>query len=237
MSKSTSIVNRVLHEDNHLIAVNKLPSEIVQGDKTGDKPLSEIVKSYLKKKYNKPGNVFTGVIHRLDRPVSGAVIFAKTGKGLSRMNDLIKNRKIKKTYWAIVKNKPKEKTAILKHFLSRNEKQNKSYASEKPKEGSKEAILTYHLIASSRDYHLLEIDLKTGRHHQIRAQLAAIGSPIKGDLKYGYPRSNKSPSIDLHARSISFVHPVKKESLKIIADPPKDVLWNYFLEEVKLPTQ
>lgn len=232
MSKSTSLNKRVLYEDNHLIAVNKLPSEIIQGDKTGDMPLSELVKSFLKKKYNKPGNVFTGVIHRLDRPVSGAVIFAKTGKGLSRMNDLIKNRKVKKTYWAIVKNKPKEKTAVLKHFLSRNEKQNKSYASDKIQEGSKEAILSYQLIASSRDYHLLEIDLKTGRHHQIRAQLAAIGCPIKGDLKYGYSRSNKTPSIDLHARSISFLHPVKKETINLIANPPADVLWNYFLEAV-----
>lgn len=230
MSKNKPLNKRVLYEDNHLIAVNKLPSEIVQGDKTGDMPLSELVKLYLKKKYNKPGNVFTGVIHRLDRPVSGAVVFAKTGKGLSRMNELIKNRKIKKTYWAIVKNKPKEKSAVLKHFLLRNEKQNKSYASDKQREGSKEAVLSYRLIASSRDYHLLEIDLKTGRHHQIRAQLAAIGCPIKGDLKYGYSRSNKNASIDLHARSISFVHPIKKEAVNIIANPPSDVLWNYFLE-------
>lgn len=230
MLKRSPVSQRILYEDNHLIVVNKLPSEIVQGDKTGDKPLSEEVKYYLKKKYNKPGNVFTGVIHRLDRPVSGIVVFAKTGKALSRMNELIKNRKIKKTYWAIVKNKPKEKEAVLTHFLLRNEKRNKSFVSNKKQENSKEAILSYRLITSSKDYHLLEVDLQTGRHHQIRAQLAAIGCPIKGDLKYGFSRSNKDASISLHAHSVSFVHPVKKEALTIVADPPEDVLWNYFNE-------
>jgi len=228
MSKRIPLSKRILYEDNHLIVVNKLPSEIVQGDKTGDKPLSEEVKYYLKKKYNKPGNVFTGVIHRLDRPVSGIVVFAKTGKALSRMNELIKKRKIKKTYWAIVKNKPKEKEAVLTHFLLRNEKRNKSFVSNKKQENSKEAILSYRLIASSKEYHLLEVDLQTGRHHQIRAQLAAIGSPIKGDLKYGFSRSNKDASISLHAHSVSFVHPVKNEALTIVANPPADVLWKFF---------
>ena len=232
MPKRAPLSKRILYEDNHLIVVNKLPSEIVQGDKTGDFPLSDKVKEYLKKKYNKPGNVFTGVIHRLDRPVSGVVIFAKTGKALSRMNELIKKRKIKKTYWAIVKNKPKEKEAVLTHFLLRNEKKNKSFISNKKQENSKEAILTYRLMASSKDYHLLEVDLQTGRHHQIRAQLAAIGCPIKGDLKYGYSRSNKDASISLHARSVSFVHPVKKELLKIEAVPPADVLWRFFNEKM-----
>ena len=232
MLKSTSVSKRILYEDNHLIVINKLPSEIVQGDKTGDLPLSEEVKQYLKKKYNKPGNVFTGVIHRLDRPVSGVIVFAKTGKALSRMNELVKNREIKKTYWAIVKNRPKEKEAVLTHFLVRNEKKNKSFVSNKKLENSKEATLTYRLMASSKDYHLLEVDLHTGRHHQIRAQLAAIGCPIKGDLKYGFSRSNNDASISLHARSVSFVHPVKKETLTIMANPPDDVLWKFFMEKL-----
>jgi len=233
MLKSTSVSKRILYEDNHLIVINKLPSEIVQGDKTGDLPLSEEVKQFLKKKYNKPGNVFTGVIHRLDRPVSGVIVFAKTGKALSRMNELVKNREIKKTYWAIVKNRPKEKEAVLTHFLVRNEKKNKSFVSNKKLENSKEATLTYRLMASSKDYHLLEVDLHTGRHHQIRAQLAAIGCPIKGDLKYGFSRSNNDASISLHARSVSFVHPVKKETLTIMANPPDDVLWRYFNEKMR----
>ncbi len=232
MPKRTPVSKRILYEDNHLIVINKLPSEIVQGDKTGDLPLSEEVKQYLKKKYNKPGNVFTGVIHRLDRPVSGVIVFAKTGKALSRMNELVKNREIKKTYWAIVKNKPGEIEAVLTHFLVRNEKKNKSFVSNKKQENSKEATLTYRLMASSKDYHLLEVDLHTGRHHQIRAQLAAIGCPIKGDLKYGFSRSNNDASISLHARSVSFVHPVKKELLKIMANPPDDVLWKFFMEKL-----
>ena len=233
MLKQSPVSKRILYEDNHLIVVNKLPSEIVQGDKTGDIPLSENVKEYIRRKYNKPGNVFTGVIHRLDRPVSGVVVFAKTGKALSRMNELIKKRKIKKTYWAIVKNKPREKEATLTHFLLRNEKRNKSFVSNNNQENSKEAILTYRLLASSKDYHLLEVDLQTGRHHQIRAQLAAIGCPIKGDLKYGFSRSNKNASISLHAHSVSFVHPVKKESLTIVANPPDEVLWRFFNERIR----
>lgn len=227
---NTPISDRVLFEDNHIIVVNKLPSEIIQGDNTGDEPLSETVKAYLKKKYNKPGNVFTGVIHRIDRPVSGAVVFAKTGKGLTRMNELVKNRGLKKIYWAIIQKRPEIEEAELRHYLVRNRKKNKSFAYNKPVTDSKEGILSYKLIGESDNYFLLEIDLKTGRHHQIRAQLAAIGYPIKGDLKYGSPRSNKDASISLHARSIEFIHPVKKEPVKVIAPPPSDPLWNHFTD-------
>lgn len=232
-AKPTSLQKRVLYEDNHLIAVNKLPREIVHSDKTGDTPLVEEVKTFLKEKYNKPGNVFAGVLHRLDRPVSGVTVFAKTGKALARMNELVKNRKIKKTYWAIVKNQPSEEKGKLVHHLSRNEKQNKSYVFKKPVENSKEARLEFELIAKSNDYYLLEVDLETGRHHQIRAQLAAIGCPVKGDLKYGFPRSNKDGSISLHARSMEFMHPVKNEPVKIVADPPADPLWDYFLKAAR----
>jgi len=227
-----SISSRILYEDNHLIAVNKLPSEIVQGDKTGDVPLSEDVKQYIKQKYNKPGNVYLGVIHRIDRPASGVVVFARTGKALTRMNELVKERKIEKKYWAIVKNKPENDKGELRNFLLKNEKKNKSFVVESKKEGAKEAILTYCLINESRDYKLLEINLLTGRHHQIRAQLSAIGCPIKGDLKYGFDRSNKDASISLHARSVSFIHPVTKQQINILADPPKDTLWNYFSENL-----
>ncbi|MFK5857271.1 MAG: RNA pseudouridine synthase [Bacteroidota bacterium] len=225
---NTPISQRILYTDNHLIIVNKLPSEIVQGDKTGDTPLSEIVKAYIKETYQKPGNVFTGVVHRIDRPTSGAVVFARTSKALSRMNELVKNREMKKTYWAIVKNMPNEPEAELKHHLVRNNKKNKSFAHNKPVSDSKEGVLHYKIIGTSDNYYLLEIDLKTGRHHQIRAQLAAIGSPIKGDLKYGFPRSNKDASISLHARSIEFIHPVKKEIIKIVAPPPANGLWDMF---------
>lgn len=215
----------VLYEDNHIIIVNKTVSEIVQGDKTGDKPLSEIVKEYLKEKYNKPGNVFCGVTHRLDRPVSGIVVFAKTSKALSRLNEMFKNKEIKKTYWAIVKNPPKEPEATLKHYLIKNEKQNKSYAYDTEKPNSKLAILHYKLLARSEKYNLLEIDLQTGRHHQIRCQLAKIGCPIKGDLKYGFDRSNTDGGISLHARHISFIHPVSKEPVEVTAPLPDDKLW------------
>jgi 23S rRNA pseudouridine1911/1915/1917 synthase len=215
----------VLHEDNHIIIVNKTTSEIVQGDKTGDKPLSEIVKEYLKEKYNKPGNVFCGVTHRLDRPVSGIVVFAKTSKALSRLNEMFKNKEIKKTYWAIVKNLPKVEEATLKHYLVKNEKQNKSYAYDTEKPNSKLAILHYKLLARSEKYNLLEIDLQTGRHHQIRCQLAKIGCPIKGDLKYGFDRSNTDRGISLHARHISFIHPVSKELIEVTAPLPDDRLW------------
>ena len=227
--KPVSVSDRILYEDNHLIAVNKLPSEIVQGDKTGDTPLSENVRQYIKKKYNKPGNVYLGVIHRIDRPVSGVVIFARTSKALSRMNELVKEREIDKIYWAIVKDKPENPIGELRHYLMRNEKKNKSFAGKIKKKGAKEGILKYCLSKKSKDYYLLEIKLLTGRHHQIRAQLSAIGCPIKGDLKYGFNRSNKDASISLHARSVSFVHPVTKEPITFIADPPKDVLWNYFI--------
>lgn len=215
----------VLYEDNHIIIVNKTVSEIVQGDKTGDKPLSEIVKEYLKEKYNKPGNVFCGVTHRLDRPVSGIVVFAKTSKALSRLNEMFKNKEIDKTYWAIVKSTPKEEQGTLKHYLVKNEKQNKSYAYDTEKPNSKFAILHYKLIAHSDKYNLLEIDLETGRHHQIRCQLAKMGCPIKGDLKYGAERSNPDGGISLHARKISFTHPVSKELIEVIAPLPKDNLW------------
>ena len=218
----------VVYEDNHIIVVNKTSSEIVQGDKTGDAPLSEIVGTYLKEKYGKPGNVFVGVTHRLDRPVSGLVVFAKTSKALSRLNEMFKNGEVKKTYWAIVKNMPRETEEELVHYLVRNEKQNKSYAYDKEVPGSKKAILHYKLIGHSQNYYLLEVELKTGRHHQIRCQLAKIGCPIKGDLKYGFPRSNPGGSICLHARSVSFTHPVSKEVISLEAPVPEGNLWNGF---------
>lgn len=215
----------VLYEDNHLIAVNKAVGEIVQGDKTGDTPLVESVKQYLKEKYNKPGNVFCGVTHRLDRPVSGVVIFAKTSKALERFNEMLRVHNLKKTYWAIVKNTPKQPEATITHYLVRNEKQNKSFAYTTPKADAKEATLSYKVIGHSDNYTLLEIDLQTGRHHQIRCQLSAIGCPIKGDLKYGFPRSNKDGGISLHARRIEFIHPVSKEPITIEAPLPSDPIW------------
>ena len=215
----------VVYEDNHIIIVNKTASEIVQGDKTGDVPLSETVKQYLKEKYHKPGNVFIGVTHRLDRPVNGLVVFAKTSKALSRLNEMFKNSEVKKTYWAIVKQTPAETEGELVNYLVRNEKQNKSYAYDTEKPGSKKAILHYRLIARSDNYSLLEVDLKTGRHHQIRCQLAKMGCPIKGDLKYGFPRSNPDGSICLHARRVRFVHPVSKELIDVVAPVPSDNLW------------
>lgn len=218
----------VVYEDNHIIVVNKTSSEIVQGDKTGDTPLSETVKSYLKEKYNKPGNVFIGVTHRLDRPVSGLVVFAKTGKALARLNEMFRNGDVKKTYWAIVKECPKETEGELVHYLVRNEKQNKSYAYDKEVKNSKKAILHYKLIGHSQNYYRLEVDLKTGRHHQIRCQLAKMGCPIKGDLKYGAQRSNPDGSICLHARMVKFMHPVSKELIELTAPVPAGNLWNGF---------
>ena len=218
----------VVYEDNHIIVVNKTASEIVQGDKTGDTPLSETVKEYLKVKYNKPGNVFCVVTHRLDRPVSGLVVFAKTSKALSRLNDMFRLGEVKKTYWAIGKERPKELEGELTHWMVRNEKQNKSYAYDTEKPNSKKAILRYKLIGHSQNYHLLEVDLQTGRHHQIRCQLAKMGCPIKGDLKYGSPRSNPDGSICLHARRVTFVHPVSKEVIDITAPLPPGNLWNGF---------
>jgi len=224
------ISKQVLFEDNHLIIINKLPSQIVQGDKTGDEPLSELIKHYLKEKYNKPGNVFLGVVHRLDRPVSGVVAFARTSKALARMNALIKNREVKKTYWGVVQNLPPEENGHLIHFIIRDQKKNKSFVVKKGRNDAKSAELRYRHVSSSDKYHLLEIELITGRHHQIRAQLSYIGCPIKGDLKYNYPRSNKNASIHLHARSIEFIHPVSKEMLIVHAEPPEDILWNYFMD-------
>ena len=218
----------VVYEDNHIIIVNKIASEIVQGDKTGDIPLSETVKQYLKEKYHKPGNVFVGVTHRLDRPVSGLVVFAKTSKALARLNDMFKNGEVKKKYWAVVKKMPEREEDELVNYLVRNEKQNKSYAYDKEIGGSKKAILHYRLIGQSENYFLLEVDLKTGRHHQIRCQLAKMGCPIKGDLKYGFPRSNPDGSICLHARSIRFVHPVSGEVIEVEAPLPEGNLWAAF---------
>lgn len=218
----------VVYEDNHIIVVNKASSEIVQGDKTGDRPLSETVKTYLKQKYAKPGNVFLGVVHRLDRPVSGLVVFARTSKALSRLNEMFRTKEVHKTYWAIVKQRPPKPSGELVHWLIRNERQNKSYAYEREVPNSKKAILDYQVIGFSDHYYLLEINLKTGRHHQIRCQLAQIGCPIKGDLKYGAPRSNPDGSICLHARRIQFVHPVSKKELILEAPAPDTALWNSF---------
>lgn len=218
----------VVYEDNHLIIVNKTASEIVQGDKTGDTPLSETVKAYLKEKYQKPGNVFIGVTHRLDRPVSGLVVFAKTGKALSRLNEMFRTGQVEKTYWAIVKNFPPSQEKILTHYMVRNEKQNKSYAYDKEVPNSKLAKLHYKLIGKSANYYLLEVNLMTGRHHQIRCQLAKIGCPIKGDLKYGAPRSNPDGSICLHARKVKLIHPVSKQFIEIEAPVPDNSLWHGF---------
>lgn len=223
----------ILFEDNHLIAVNKLPGQIVQGDKTGDKTLGDFLKDYIKEKYQKPGKVFLGTIHRLDRPVSGVVLYAKTSKGLERMNEQFREKEIQKTYWAIVENKPAESSGTLIHYLLKNEKQNKSYIVAKEKAGALKSELDYSLITSSDKYHLLQVLPKTGRHHQIRVQLSSMGCIIKGDLKYGAKRSNADGSICLHARQIEFMHPVKKEPVKIIANPPDNPLWNYFLTFVQ----
>ena len=216
----------VVYEDNHLIIVAKRSGEIVQGDKTGDTPLSEIVKQYIKEKYAKPGAVFLGVVHRLDRPVAGLVVFARTSKALERLNRMFAEGKVRKTYWAITKNRPSEESATLTHWLRRNEKQNKSYASESEKPGSKKAMLKYQVIGASTNYTLLEVQLMTGRHHQIRCQLAAIGCPIKGDLKYGAQRSNPDGSISLLARSIEFEHPVSHEVIRAVAPLPNEKLWH-----------
>jgi len=217
---------QILHEDNHIIVVNKRVGDIVQGDKTGDKPLSDVVKEYIKDKYNKPGEVFLGVVHRLDRPTTGIVVFARTSKALTRLNELFKNRETQKTYWAIVKNKPSKNEDNLVHFLKRNEKNNTSKAHIKEVPDSKMASLDYKITKELTNYFALEINLHTGRHHQIRAQLSAIGSPIKGDLKYGFDRSNPDGGIHLHARKLAFIHPVTKENIQIIAPTPEDVIWN-----------
>ncbi|MBI1837472.1 MAG: RluA family pseudouridine synthase [Flavobacteriia bacterium] len=220
----------ILHEDNHVIVVNKKASDIVQADKTQDRTLGDDVKEYIKEKYNKPGAVFLGVVHRLDRPTSGALVFARTSKGLTRLNEQFRERNTKKTYWAIVENEPQEKTGTLIHFLKKNEKQNKSYASLEETLGSKKASLEYKLIDKSDKYFLLEIELHTGRHHQIRSQLATIGCIIKGDVKYGARRSNPDGSICLHARYLEINHPTTKELIKITAPVPNEPIWKFFEE-------
>ena len=215
-----------LYEDNHIIIVSKRSGEIVQGDKTGDEPLSETVKQYIKEKYHKPGNVFLGVVHRLDRPVWGLVVFAKTSKALTRLNKMFKEGQVHKTYWAITRNAPPEEEGVLTDWLVRNERQNKSYVHPQEVPNAKKAVLKYRVIAHSDRYHLIEVNLLTGRHHQIRCQLANMGCPIKGDLKYGAPRSNPDGSISLLARRITFVHPVSKENIVVEAPlPPNDKLW------------
>jgi len=218
----------ILYEDNHLFAVNKKVSDIVQGDKTGDISLDKKIKAFIKTKDHKPGEVYLGIPHRLDRPVSGVIIYTKTSKGLSRMNEIFREKEVKKIYWAIVKNKPEKVSGTLEHYIRKNQKQNKSYLHDKEVTGSKLARLSYQCIGASDNYYLLEVDLHTGRHHQIRAQLASIGCPVKGDLKYGFPRSNKNTGISLHARELSFIHPVKKTPLSIIAPVPGNDIFHHF---------
>lgn len=223
----------VIYEDNHLIVVNKLPGQIVQGDKTGDTSLAELVKAYIKEKYNKPGDVYLGIVHRLDRPTSGIVIFAKTSKAASRLSEMFREHKVKKTYWAITATRPEGGMGRLTHYLRKNEEKNKSVAKKKPTKGYKEAILDFEQKSDSDRYYLLEIKLHTGRHHQIRCQLAAIGSPIKGDIKYGAKRTNMDGSISLHSRTTSFLHPVKKENMSFTAPVTQDDLWQYFEKELR----
>jgi 23S rRNA pseudouridine1911/1915/1917 synthase len=217
---------QVLFEDNHIIIINKRAGDITQGDKTGDKPLSDVIKEYIKEKYNKPGEVFIGTVHRLDRPTSGIVIFARTSKALTRLNKMLRDKVIDKTYWALVKNAPIKVTDTITNFLKKDTKKNKSFVYKKEIEGCKKAVLHYKILQKLENYCLLEIDLETGRHHQIRTQLSHIGSVIKGDLKYGASRSNKDGSISLHARKIKFTHPVSKEEIAITAPTPKDIIWN-----------
>ncbi len=224
-----SEIPEILYEDNHLLAVNKTGHDLVQGDITGDLPLDARIREYLKEKFNKPGKVFLGVTHRLDRPVSGVVLFARTSKALTRMNELFRKGDIRKTYWAIVRNKPEKPEDTLSHYIVRNSQQNKSYCYTHKANHSKHAELIYQLISGSGNHHLLEIILLTGRHHQIRAQLASIGSPIKGDVKYGFPQSNPDGGISLHARKIAFAHPVSKQEIEIVAPTPRsEKLWRKF---------
>ena len=218
----------ILYEDNHIIIVNKRSSDLVQGDGTGDESLDNIVRSYIKEKYKKPGDVFLGVVHRLDRPVSVCVVYARTSKALSRLSELFRTREVKKTYWAIVTDRPPAEEGVLSNWLKKNEKQNKSYVYDKEVKGSKLAELSYLVMARSEKYYLLEVDLQTGRHHQIRAQLAAAKCPIKGDLKYGAPRSNEGGGISLHSRKVTFIHPVKNEEISVTAPLPEDRIWKLF---------
>lgn len=222
----------VLFEDNHLIVVNKLPGQLVQGDKTGDAPLGDLVKEYIKVKYEKPGEVFLGVVHRIDRPVSGIVIFARTSKALARMNELFREKKIQKTYWAVVKNKPPSDQGSLIHYLIKDEARNKSKAYDKEIKNSQRSWLDYKVLGKSDNYFLLEINPHTGRHHQIRVQLSTMGCPIKGDIKYGFDRTNEDGSIHLHARSIQFIHPVKGEEIRLTASVPDEVIWNFFEKSI-----
>ena len=228
----TNEIIDVLYEDNHVIVVNKKPSDIVQGDKTGDETLPDKIKEYLKIKYDKPGNVFCGVVHRLDRPTSGAVVFAKTSKALSRLNEQFRSKDTQKVYWAVVENPPKKPSLRLEDYLWKNEKQNKSYIHSSDEKGAKKAVLTYQTILKSDNYTLLEVELETGRHHQIRVQLSHIGSIIKGDVKYGARRSNPDASIHLHARKLSFIHPTTKELISVVAPVPNDALWSWFQSEM-----
>ena len=223
----------ILYEDNHIIAVYKRSSDLAQGDKTGDLSLDTEIKNYLSAKYKKPGEVFLGVVHRLDRPVSGVILFARTSKALERLNEMFRLKQVKKTYLAIVKERPPDDEATITHFLKKNEKQNKSYVYDTEVKGSKEASLTYRLKGRSEKYYLIEIELHSGRHHQIRAQMAKIGCPVKGDLKYGFPRSNEDGSISLFARKLEFIHPVKKEPVTIIAHFPEGDIWSVFMDSVK----
>jgi 23S rRNA pseudouridine1911/1915/1917 synthase len=218
----------ILYEDNHIIIVNKRSSDLVQGDGTGDESLDNIVRSYIKEKYKKPGDVFLGVVHRLDRPVSGCVVYARTSKALTRLSELFRTREVKKTYWAIVSERPPAEEGVFSNWLKKNEKQNKSYVYDKEVKGSKLAELSYLVLARSEKYYLLEVDLQTGRHHQIRAQLAAAGCPVRGDLKYGAPRSNEGGGISLHSRRVTFIHPVKNEEISVTAPLPEDRLWKLF---------
>jgi 23S rRNA pseudouridine1911/1915/1917 synthase len=224
----TKVLPAILYEDNHIIIVNKRSSDLVQGDNTGDEPLDDIVRSYIREKYNKPGDVFLGVVHRLDRPVSGCVVYARTSKALSRLSEMFRTRDVSKVYWAVVSDCPPAEEGTLHGFLKKNEKQNKSYVYFTDVKGSKEASLSYRILARSDRYYLLEIDLHTGRHHQIRAQLAAVGCPVRGDLKYGSKRSNEGGGISLHARRISFIHPVKHQEITVEAPLPDDKIWNLF---------
>jgi 23S rRNA pseudouridine1911/1915/1917 synthase len=222
----------ILYEDNHIIAVYKRSSDLVQGDKTGDVSLDTEIKKYIAEKYKKTGEVFLGVVHRLDRPVSGVILFARTSKALSRLNEMFKSKQVKKIYLAIVKERPPEDEATITHFLKKNETQNKSYVYDNEVKGSKEASLTYRLKGRSEKYYLLEVELHSGRHHQIRAQLAKIGCPIKGDLKYGFPRSNEDGGISLFARRLEFIHPVKKEAVTIIGHFPEGDIWSVFMDSI-----
>ena len=231
---SFDIASQILFEDNHLIIINKKPTQLVQPDLSGDDSLEVEIKSFLKQKYHKPGDAFVGVSHRIDRPVSGTVVFAKTSKALVRLNEMLKKHELKKTYWAIVKNKPSQDSGLLSQYLVRNPKQNKSIIYNIPVENGQLAELKYRLVGSSQQYFLLEIDLLTGRHHQVRAQLAALGCPIKGDTKYGYDRTNRDGSICLHAVKIAFVHPVSKEPLSVKAPPPESDVWKFFFPTYEL---